>query len=198
VEIEPFALPAVGLVFITGLVLLLSWDWRLSITALALQYLGITVLVGISWPIDMAVVKLLAGWMAGAVLGIALLGPREERLPGEKLTVSFILYRVLLAIIVGLVATSLSSGIVRWIGDISWAQACGGVILIGLGLLHLGLTNKPLRVILGLLTVIGGFEIIYAAVESSTLVAGLLAGVTLGLALVGTYLITAPSLEEAV
>lgn len=195
-DIEPLALPAVGLIFITGLVLLLSWDWRLSISALAVQYLGITVLVGVSWPIDVAVVKLLAGWMAGAVLGIGLLGRQEERISGENLTVSFILYRVLLAFMVGLVATSLSSGMVRWIEKISWAQACGGLILIGLGLIHLGLTSKPFRVILGLLTVIGGFEIIYAAVESSTLLAGLLAGVTLGLALVGTYLINAPSLEE--
>jgi len=195
-DIESLALPAVGLIFITGLVLLLSWDWRLSISALAVQYLGITVLVGVSWPIDIAVVKLLAGWMAGAVLGIGLLGCQEERISEENLTVSFILYRVLLAVMVGLVATSLSSGMVRWIEKISWAQACGGLILIGLGLIHLGLTSKPFRVILGLLTVIGGFEIIYAAVESSILLAGLLAGVTLGLALVGTYLINAPSLEE--
>jgi hypothetical protein len=50
--------------------------------------------------------------------------------------------------------------------------------------------------LLGLLTVLSGFEIVYSAVETSTLVAGLLAGVTLGIAVVGAYLITALSEEE--
>jgi hypothetical protein len=76
-------------------------------------------------------------------------------------------------------------------------QVWGGLILIGIGLLHLGLTAQPLRVVLGLLTVLSGFEILYAAVESATLVAGLLAGVNLGLALVGAYLLVSPGLEEA-
>ena len=51
--------------------------------------------------------------------------------------------------------------------------------------------------ILALLTVLSGFEVIYAGVESSTLVAGLLAGINLGLALVGSYLLVAPTMEEA-
>jgi hypothetical protein len=50
--------------------------------------------------------------------------------------------------------------------------------------------------VLGLLTVLSGFEILYAAVETATLVAGLLAAINLGLALVGAYLLAAPSLED--
>jgi hypothetical protein len=60
----------------------------------------------------------------------------------------------------------------------------------------LSLTSDPLRVIIGLLTSLSGFEIIYAAVETSTLVTGLLAGVNLGLALVGAYLLIAPTMEN--
>jgi hypothetical protein len=58
---------------------------------------------------------------------------------------------------------------------------------------HLGLTSEPLNVIIGLLTMLTGFEILYAAVESSILVAGLLAGTTLGLGIVGSYLLIAGS-----
>jgi hypothetical protein len=54
-----------------------------------------------------------------------------------------------------------------------------------------------LRVTIGLLTALSGFEIIYAAIETSTLVTGLLAGVNLGLALAGAYLIIAPTMEAA-
>ncbi len=72
----------------------------------------------------------------------------------------------------------------------------GSFLLIGLGILQLSLSMHPLRVIIGLLTALSGFEIIYAAIESSTLVTGLLAGVNLGLALVGAYLLVAPTMES--
>jgi hypothetical protein len=41
--------------------------------------------------------------------------------------------------------------------------------------------------VIGLLTVLAGFEILYAAVESSILVTALLAVVNLGLALAGAF-----------
>jgi hypothetical protein len=57
-------------------------------------------------------------------------------------------------------------------------------------LLQLGITLHPIRVILGLLTTLTGFEILYSTIENSILVSGLLAVVTLGLALTGSYLLT--------
>jgi hypothetical protein len=53
-----------------------------------------------------------------------------------------------------------------------------------------------MRVIVGLLTVLAGFEILFAAIENSILVAGLLASVNLGLALVGAYLLSSNTNEE--
>jgi len=52
-----------------------------------------------------------------------------------------------------------------------------------------------LRGSLGLLTVLGGFEVLYAVVETSILVTGLLAMANLGIALVGAYLLSVPELE---
>jgi hypothetical protein len=46
-------------------------------------------------------------------------------------------------------------------------------------------------VTIGLLTVLCGFEILYASIENSILVAALLSVINLGLALVGAYLINA-------
>ena len=67
---------------------------------------------------------------------------------------------------------------------------------MGIGVLHLGLTNHPFRIAVGLLTMISGFEVLYAAVESSALVAGLLAVINLGIALAGVYLLVVPSMQE--
>jgi hypothetical protein len=70
------------------------------------------------------------------------------------------------------------------------------MLLIGMGLLKLGFTVQPLQATLGILTALSGFEILYATIERSALLAGLLAGITLGLALAGAYLMMAPHLEE--
>jgi uncharacterized membrane protein len=75
--------------------------------------------------------------------------------------------------------------------DAGFAVTTGSLLLIGMGLLHLGITTDILRVAIGLMTVLSGFEIIYSAVEGSVLVAALLAVITLGLALVGSYLLLA-------
>ena len=75
-----------------------------------------------------------------------------------------------------------------WLG-LSLPIAWGSLLLMGMGLLQLGTSATPLRVVLGLLTVLAGFEIIYAAVESSTLVAALLSTINLSLALTGVYML---------
>jgi hypothetical protein len=106
------------------------------------------------------------------------------------------LFRVLAIGIVGLAVSSVTSSLLVWLPEILLEQGWGALFLIGLGLLHLGLTAHPLSVVLGLLTVLSGIEILYTAVEASALVTGLLAGVTLGLALIGGYLFLSPTLLE--
>jgi hypothetical protein len=197
VNIETLMIPAVILVFLASVVLLVSWDWRASIFALAVQYAGVFVLVAGSWPIPMAVVKLVAGWMAGAVLGMALVGSPEGYRLEQRPGLAGISFRLLVTILFGLIGISLAPKIADWVPGIAIEQVYGGLALLGLGLLHLGLAAQPLRVTLGLLTTLAGFEIFYAVVESSTMVSGLLASVSLGLALVGAYLLVGPSVEAA-
>ena len=192
-----FALPAVALVTVTSLALLLSRDWRWSILALAIQYAGVFVLVSVSWSIEMSVTKIVAGWMSGAVLGIAMQTAPESWREAEGFSPSSRIFRLFTAALAVITVFSISQYVIKWIPGITMAQAWGGLMLVAMGLLHLGLTAQPLRVVLGLLTVLAGVDIFYAAIESSTLMAGLIAGVALALSLIGAYLIVNPSLEEA-
>ena len=73
----------------------------------------------------------------------------------------------------------------------------GVVLLIGIGALELGTSSQVTRIVFGLLTVLAGFEVFYAAVEGSILVAGLLSVVVLGLGLAGAYLLSAYIREES-
>jgi hypothetical protein len=163
---------AVGIILIASTGLLISRDWRWSLSLLAIQYLAAFGLVIRHWPIGMASVKLVSGWPRGRW------------------------FRIFLAGIVILFTLAAAPRVQVVIPGLGLQVIVGGLLLMGMGLIHLGITTQLLRVILGLLTLLIGFEIIYAALESSILVAGLIAVVNLGLALAGSYLLVASSSAE--
>lgn len=189
--------PALTLIFITSILLLLGRDWRWIVAALALQYVGVFMLVALFWPLEMAVVKVITGWMAGAVLGVGVAIVPLTRQEEGRFWPSGRLFRLLAVGLVALVIFSSSPKIAERLPNVGLEVVLGSLILIGNGLLNLGLTTHPFRVAVGLLTLLSGFEILYAALEVSALVAGLLAGVNLGLALVGAFLMVVPSMEAA-
>jgi hypothetical protein len=196
IHLAPFAIPGVVLLTITSLTLLASRSWRWCLVALALQYAGVFTLVALSWPLALAAVKGVAGWMATLVLVVAVQSS-SDTWEEERAQPGGVLFRLLAAGLVAMVVASIAPHVAEWMPGVEMVQVWGGLILIGIGILHLGLTAQSLRVVLGLLTVLSGFEILYAGVETATLVAGLLAVVNLGLALVGAYLLESPDLEDA-
>ncbi len=210
---ETLSIFMVILLGLTSTVLMVVRSWRLRIIVLAVQYLGVFVLVGGSWPVEMAVAKLVAGWMASAILGMAMLGiPQSDQVVAE---LPFIetsgtsipsaarprqpiihLFYLLVAVLVGLAAISIAPTLQTWIPGVSQEQALGSVILIFMGTLHLAFRSRPFGITVGLMTALAGFEILYAAVESSVLVAGFMAAINLSLAMIGSYLLTAPHMES--
>jgi hypothetical protein len=176
----------------TGLLLQRNWRWGIGL--LAAQYLSIFWLVQTHWPVSMAVVKLVTGWMVCAVLGLA----QINNDPTQEIEGSWPqgrLFRLLASGIFISATFTLSLRASVWLG-LSLPIAWGSLLLIGMGLLQLGISAQPFRVILGLLTVMAGFEIIYAAVEGSTMVAAMLSVVNLGLALIGAYILNTSSSEK--
>jgi hypothetical protein len=210
------ALLAAILVSLTALLLLISSDWRLSLAALAIQYLGVFLLINGQWPLVMALTRLVAGWVAGAVLAMALTSlaaPMNEsrdvetsestlprgRIAGRLQTLVGLspgpIFYLLLNFLVWLAAFSQLNRLLTWLPALNAAQAWGGLVLVGMGLLKLCFSARPLHATLGLLTFFSGFEILYAAINAAPLTAALSAAVTLGLALAGAYLLMAPTME---
>lgn len=174
--------------------LLISRDWRWNLGALALQYLGAFWLVHASWPIATSAAKLITGWMACAVLGIALANTKADS-SSENAWQDGGLFRLFTAALAGLVAFILAVQLSAWLG-IALPIAWGGLLLMTSGLLLIGVTVRPLRVILGLLIFLAGFEVLYATVETSELVTAAQTVITLGLALIGAYMLLATAGEE--
>ena len=160
----------------------------------------------------MAVTKLVAGWMAGAVLGVAAL--RSQRAgntttnksdkigSSSRISVSgkFILHGGLFIIAAaGLILVTvyfLAPQLMTYIPDANLIIVLGGLTLIGMGLLKLGFSEQVFMVIIGLLTTLLGFEIIYSSLENSTLVAGLISMIILGISLSGAYMMSTPEMDE--
>lgn len=187
---------AVVIVVLTATGLLLTRDWRWSIILLAIQYLGMFVLTLQHWPLGMASVKVVAGWMSATILGMTRSGIATEESDEEYTWPRGWLFRVFAACIVLLIVRVVTPTVDTIMADAGFPVTSGSLLLIGLGLLHLGITANVLRVTLGLMTILAGFEIIYSAVEGSVLVAALLAVINLGLALVGAYLLVASNTQE--
>lgn len=187
---------AVGLLLVTSIGLLLSRDWRWSLGFLAAQYFGMFWLLTQHWPFGLASVKLVTGWMASAILGMTRLDLAKNERSEESAWPQGHLFRLFAAAIVIVLVIASTPQVEMTIPGISRPVIAGGLLLTGMGLLHLGLTADAMRVTLGLLTVMAGFELLYATVETSILLAGLLSIVNLGLALAGAYLMTAGPADE--
>ncbi|HEX5837462.1 MAG TPA: hypothetical protein VFY26_06500 [Anaerolineales bacterium] len=189
---------AVVILLITSAGLLIVRDWRWTMVLLAIQYLGMFVLTLQHWPLGMSSVKLVAGWMSAATLGMTRSGFPSEGIEEQGIWPRGRLFRLFAAGIVLLIVAATTPTVDTIMADAGYAVTSGSLLLIGMGLLHLGITSHILRVVIGLLTVLAGFEILYSAVEGSILVAALLAAINLGLALVGAFLLTAENTPEEI
>ena len=191
----------------TSIGLLLIPNWRWAIIALAIQYAGVFLLIVNDWPVTLALVKLIAGWMASAVIGLAISAlPGEYRIGASttqlnlrkstgRINLSNLVFRIFVTGFFALVIIAIAPTIDRIVPNLTPEQSYGALFLIGFGILQLCLTTEVITVILGLLTTLSGFEVIYAVIESSSMVTALLATITLGIALVGAYMLSVSSVE---
>ncbi len=187
---------AVVIVTATSAGLLLNRDWRWDLGLLAVQYLGVSILVGQHWPPGMAAAKLVTGWMATAALGMTLTALPALEEPLEQYWPQGRAFRSFMAGMILVLTAAVTPRIENVMAGVGSPVIAGAILLIGMGLLQLGTSSRIVRVIFALLTILAGFEILYAAVEGSILVAALLAMINLGVAMVGAYLLNASVAEE--
>ncbi|MEW6178518.1 MAG: hypothetical protein AB1522_01190 [Chloroflexota bacterium] len=182
------------LLILGSIILVLSLGWRFAILALAIQYIGVFWLLAQALPVGLAAVKLIVGWMAGAVLASSQVN-RGEELP--LIDLSGRIFRGLVMIFGVIVAFSVLPAASEWI-PVDRSILTGGLILLISGLIQLGLTTDPFRLSVGLLTFLAGFEMIYAGLVTSVLVIGLLGVINLGVGLAGAYFILSSTPEETI
>jgi len=166
-----------------GLMLTVS-DWRMRIAGLAsLYFVGFIVILQI-WPVALASVKLISGLMGIALLSTSMINSIDQandlRFPSEMI------FRFLMAALIWIVVAAIAPSINEWI-PIPYTNLYIGVSLMGSGLLFMSLTEDFFEIILGLLTILTGFDIIYSSLEGSALVTGIYAFIIILICLLGGY-----------
>lgn len=175
----------VALAGLSSLILFINKKWRWNILAIALIYVSVFWMVLQVWSTGLAVIKLISGWMAGAILGSAV--KEDSPLFVETSNVEQ-RFKLIIVLIIWIFSFSITQSI-KTILPIPDTLIWGGVLLIIMGILQIGMSERPIRIIFGLLTAFSGFEVLYAGVEQSLLVAGFLVIITLGIALIGVLFI---------
>ena len=197
------ASPAVVGLVVTASLIIVVRDWRVSLAALLAQYLLVGFLLTRLITPEVATVKTLIGALICPILYLTARRVRWGRqrskdevptLPtGWEVFPVGLPFRLLAVVLIGLVASSLlnSYPLPEVPRDIGFA--CYWLALMGL--LAMILTAEPLKAGPGLLTFMAGFELFYAALESSLSVVGFLGIVNLFIALAMAYLASAGEAE---
>lgn len=161
---------------------------RQLLIALAAQYGSLIWLVQGPHGQTLGAVKALTGVTATLVLwrtlSVVTADPDGD---GDKL-VDRTSFRFVAGLVVLLAGVGISRGELISLPQLDPAVTLAATWMMASGLLQAGLFERPLRMGIGLLTFLSGFELIYSVLEPSLAVAALLAGVHLGLALIASYL----------
>jgi len=180
-----------AILLLSAAINLVRRQWTLNIFALGFQYICTFLLILEVRSTFLAGIKLIVGLMVSLMLYLTLKssGLIESTLLRRHVTSGEIFrgtIALLLALISFLAAPALQQSAFPQSSQLLLTASLG---LILFGLFQMGTINEPLYLVIGLLTFLSGFELLYASLEFSRLLEALLTTVNLSLALVGSFFI---------
>jgi len=194
-----------GLLLAVALVVLVA-DWRVSLLALALQYILVAILLSTLIPLQIAAVRLIAGGLVALMFFITarrIRPRRRQRSPDDPLLIdeptrgvywTNLPFRLIGLALVALSVISLSGQYVLLDSPLLfWVM---GMWLAMGGLLTIALTRDALKLGMGLLFFTSGFGIVYLSIDNSLLIYALLVISDLVIALVVAHIATVPVQTE--
>jgi len=162
------------------------------IPALLVQFVCAALLFS-SLPIALLLAYCIVGACVCGILAVTSAGPNGAKETRQAGIPSGMWFRVVAVLLVALASISLGHAAIGSGTAVAPGVPIGAGLLMGLGLLQVGLSEEPLRVGSGLMSIIGGFEIGFTTVETAIALHGLIIGVPLLIALVVAYLQAQPA-----
>ena len=196
-------LPAVYVLLGTAVFIIIVWDWRLTLLALAGQYLAAGLLFVDVLDPRLAIVKVLTGWFVCLILYMTARQVDDKvgkngRLPAETAGAHALSASILFRFSAAMLLLAAVWTLARRPGLLLPALPAefdylnlAVYELIGMGLLGVSLTADPLRAGTGIFMLMTGFELYYSVLEQSVAMLVMLAVVNMVLALVISFLVQA-------
>ncbi len=171
-------------IILSGAILVLE-DRRHRLAVLAIiELIGFILIVQI-WPIALALVKLISGWMGIALLSFAFIPSDIKKESNEPIPSK--IFRLMLGVFGWIIVLTSIQGLNEWL-PISYTNLFIGLIFFIIGMISLSLGLKTFDIILSLLVFLQGFDIIYSSLEGSALVTAMFAVIIISICLTGSFL----------
>ena len=188
---ETLRIIAAVILLLCAAVNLVRRHWVLNVAVLALQYVCVfLIILEVRTPL-LAGIKLIVGLMVSLMIYQILrssglidsLFSRQRLTSGEVFRGTIAL---LLVLISHLAAPKVKLSIFPQSSELLLTASMG---LMLFGLFQMGTITEPLYLVIGMLTFLSGFELLYASLEFSRVLAALFTAINLLLALVGSFFI---------
>jgi hypothetical protein len=202
--------PGITIMILAALTLFLTSDWRLSLTALLVEYIALGLLLTRFTQPEMAIAKILTGVFVVSMLYLTARRVQDAQRPLEienpesrflGLQLGWgagplgLPLRLLAVLLVSLALVRLFSRYELALVPIDIALVAA--FLGSMGILGLILSGDLQRVAPALLTILVGFDLVFTSLEPNLAVAGLFAALTLFAALAFSYLTAVQGLSLA-
>lgn len=199
----------IGLLFSVAVVMLIA-DWRISLFALAAQYVLVAILLSTLIPLQIAAVRMIAGGLVATMFYITARRVKTRRrrqrarppaqdnpFYDEPVRGEFWMnlpFRIIALALVALSVIALSGQFVLLNAPtLFWVT---GLWLATGGLVTIALTRDALKLGMGLLFFTSGFGIIYLSIDNSLLIYALLVIADLVIALAVSHIASVPAQTE--
>ena len=174
-----FSIMAVGALFLVE-----NWRYRLALVAI-IELMGFILIIQI-WPIALASVKLISGWMGIALLAITFVFSESDIKDNPSL-ISSRIFKLMLAVFGWILVFVSAQKFNEWL-PISYTNLFIGLIFFISGIIYLSLQQSIMDTVLGLLVLFEGFDVIYSSLEGSALITGIFGVIIISICLTGSFL----------
>lgn len=174
---------AISILATGAIILMEDWRYRLALVAI-IELIGFILIVQI-WPIALASVKLISGWMGIALLATTFSFSAPGMAPSSP--VASRVFRLMLITFGWLLVLVSAERFNQWL-PIAYTNLFIGLVFFISGMIYLSLRMNPIDTVLGLLIFFVGFDVIYSSLEGSALITGIFGIIIISICLTGSYL----------
>ena len=137
------------------------------------------------WPIALASVKLISGWMGVALMSATMASSIDSR--NYELQTSAKVFKLMLAAFSWIVIAASVEGLNSWL-PITYTNLFIGLVFFFCGIFYFSQEQDINGIAIGLLIFLSGFDVIYSSLEGSALVTGIYGLIIILISIISSYL----------